>query len=78
MNAPAKDPFNGEKRVARKRTRVPASLATRLGRALSQRMYLIEREDRTDESGRISGSFTVLGSTGNVYTVVIGQVGVAT
>lgn len=45
----------------------PTQIQSRISRALSQRMFMI---DRTKES-RSRHLFRVLGSTGNVYTVVI-------
>jgi len=52
---------------ARSNRPTPTQIYTRTSRALSQRMYLI---DRTEDS-RSEHTFRVLGSTGNVYTVVI-------
>ena len=62
-----------EKRLKRMRTSFGAC-SERIGRALSQRLYLIKREDITrDEIGAIKASFVVLGSTGNVYNVTISR-----
>lgn len=40
-------------------------MSTRIERALSQRMYLIARQDKSE----LEKVFTVLGSIGNVYEV---------
>ena len=52
-----------------------AAAAARLERALSERLYLIERRDasETSPSGLVAlrHEFAVLGSTGNVYEVAI-------
>lgn len=62
-----------ETRGARFRSSCPKSLAERMDRALSQRLYLVQRQ--MDESNEIpvSCEFNVLGSTGNVYTVTIAK-----
>ena len=64
----------GEKRAARSRG-PSAAAATRLARALSERLYLIDRRDesKVSESGLMATRhvFAVLGSTGNVYQVAI-------
>ena len=50
----------------------PYGLSARVSRALSQRLYLVDSEalDCVQGPGR---SFKVLGSTGNIYTVTIGE-----
>ncbi|CAG8466805.1 22995_t:CDS:10 [Racocetra persica] len=56
-----------EKRQARVRTICSKKIKDRINRASSQRMYLIDRKEVED----LKKEFTVLGSTGNVYTVTI-------
>jgi hypothetical protein len=67
----------GEKRAARFRS-MSAAAAARMERALSERLYLIERRDESEcsPSGLLSlrHAFAVLGSTGNVYTVHVCRV----
>ena len=52
-----------------------AAAAARMERALSERLYLIERRDESEcsPSGLVAlrHAFAVLGSTGNVYSVSI-------
>jgi hypothetical protein len=63
-----------EKRAARERVPTAAS-AMRLHRAMSERLYLVERRDRSEVSASglvaLRLEFAVLGSTGNVYTVTL-------
>ena len=67
----------GEKRAAPFRSSSVAS-AQRLERAMSERLYLIERRDLSEvsQSGLVSlrVQFAVLGSTGNVYEVLVARV----
>ena len=70
-----------EKRAKLYRTRCPIALQERLERAATQRLYLIQQSEippicNNQEEKRVSEvvNFTVLGSTGNVYTVVLGLV----
>jgi Ring finger domain/SWIM zinc finger len=66
-----------EKRPGRFRTSCPQHLRDRMERAISQRLYLVERQepgilhDDDDDASCCSGNFVVLGSTGNVYTVTL-------
>ena len=59
-------PKTKEKRLERWRSHASQASSDRIGRALSQRMYLLEEEARGD--GRL---YKILGSTGNVYDVTI-------
>ncbi|CAG8475192.1 8084_t:CDS:2 [Diversispora eburnea] len=59
-----------EKRLARFRFVCSSATQDRIGRAVSQRMYMINRTEIND----LHQEFTVLGSIGNVYTVVITKV----
>ena len=67
-------PVTGEKRGARYRS-MSAAGAARIERALTERLYLIERRDvsTASESGLVAHrhEFAVLGSTGNAYEVAI-------
>ncbi|KZT69892.1 hypothetical protein DAEQUDRAFT_726214 [Daedalea quercina L-15889] len=57
-----------EKRAARYRAKCPQNILDRLDRVISQRFFLIDRHRNGDE---LREEFSVLGSTGNVYTVII-------
>ncbi|KAI5845434.1 hypothetical protein BZA05DRAFT_342557 [Tricharina praecox] len=59
-----------EQRRARFITHPPAYTVERLSRAMTQQMYILHRSGVT----ALRETFTVAGSTGNVYTVVIGAV----
>jgi SWIM zinc finger len=59
-----------EKRALRYRAACPAKLLERLERAETQRLYLVERNQTTETSC----DMVVLGSTGNVYNVHIGEI----
>lgn len=61
---------NPEKRLSKFRAQPNQDTLARIERALSQRLYLVDRhvgEDRQQQK------FAVLGSTGNIYDVVIRQ-----
>lgn len=60
------------KRPARERTHCPKTVMDRLDRAMSQRMFMIERVPCANAPNQVD-DFKVLGSTGNVYTVTIGN-----
>ena len=66
-----------EKRGARYRSSATGDILQRIRRALNQRLYLINQEDKSDTSSSssltptLSKHFAVLGSTGNVYNVII-------
>jgi len=60
-----------EKRLRAFRHSAPAGITDRIKRALSQRMYLVDRVgDANSDSER---KFRVLGSTGNLYDVTISR-----
>ena len=61
-----------EKRAARFRSSCPAGVEDRISRAISQRMYLVHQNDMSSP-GSLCRKYAVLGSTGNVYDVTIGQ-----
>jgi hypothetical protein len=58
-----------EKRPARFRSSPSVGTLDRIARARTQRMFLISRQDK----GELHKEFTVLGSVGNVYTVVVNE-----
>ncbi|KIR58743.1 hypothetical protein I314_05583 [Cryptococcus bacillisporus CA1873] len=60
------------KRPARERTHCPKAVMDRLDRAMSQRMLMIELVPCANAPNQVD-DFKVLGSTGNVYTVTIGN-----
>ncbi|KAG2386053.1 hypothetical protein C9374_003202 [Naegleria lovaniensis] len=60
-----------EKRKARFVSKPSIATKERIARALTQRLYLIERKNRVDN---LEEEFVVLGSTGNVYNVNICEV----
>ncbi|KAG7441567.1 uncharacterized protein BT62DRAFT_473049 [Guyanagaster necrorhizus] len=57
-----------EKRGAIFKKKCPQNILERLDRVIEQRFFMIDREHNGDE---LKETFKVLGSTGNVYTVVI-------
>lgn len=60
------------KRPARGRSHCPKTIMDRCDRAMSQRMFMIERVPYANAPNQVD-FFKVLGSTGNVYTVTIGN-----
>ncbi|OXH40507.1 hypothetical protein J008_01158 [Cryptococcus neoformans] len=64
------DPMH--KRPARVRSHCPQTIMDRCDRAMSQRMFMIERVSYVNVPNQVD-YFKVLGSTGNVYTVTIGD-----
>lgn len=65
---------DSEKRAVRYRSSCPSSLQERILRASTQRLYLIGRDDDDLPADRMSRNFTILGSTGNVYTVCLSKI----
>lgn len=66
-----------EKRLRRYRSRPTRKIQDRIDRAASQRLYLVHTEDgppQHPEHGGPSCKFSVLGSTGSLYTVVLSRV----
>ena len=61
-----------EKRLKRFRSSPPKNVRDRIERAKTQRMFLVQKGDTT--SGNLSCKFVVLGSTGNIYDVMIQQI----
>ncbi|KAK0448525.1 hypothetical protein EV421DRAFT_1782786 [Armillaria borealis] len=60
-----------EKRGAIFKKKCPQNILDRLDRVIEQRFFMIDRERDGDE---LKETFRVLGSTGNVYTVVIDHI----
>jgi len=66
-----------EKRSRRYRSSCPKSIEQRIVRSLTQRLFLIKRgefNDGTIDSNGCSCEFHILGSTGNIYDVIIRKV----
>lgn len=61
-----------EKRLARTRSSMNLDTMARVDRALTQRLYLLDQVD-ISRPGRLGRKYDVLGSTGNIYQVVIAQ-----
>ncbi|EJT98751.1 hypothetical protein DACRYDRAFT_118538 [Dacryopinax primogenitus] len=57
-----------EKRLARWKNSCPLKIQERVERVMTQRFYLVDRDREGDE---LKETFKVLGSTGNIYTVMI-------
>ena len=74
-------PAEGEKRGATARSTSSDNFTSRIARALSQPLFLVGRlradekqeDNNNDTSLFLTEAFTVLGSTGNVYTCTIGK-----
>ncbi|KAJ9119153.1 hypothetical protein QFC22_003644 [Naganishia vaughanmartiniae] len=69
--APKKSAEPAEKRPAKKRNKCPVAVADRAERVKEQRMFMVHRERDLEN---LRETCSVLGSTGNVYTVEFGQV----
>ncbi|KAK0462400.1 uncharacterized protein EV420DRAFT_1524548 [Desarmillaria tabescens] len=67
-NTPRQPKPKPEKRGAIFKKKCPQNILDRLDRVIEQRFFMIDRERDGDE---LKETFKVLGSTGNVYTVVI-------
>ncbi|KAN0125069.1 hypothetical protein V8E52_001621, partial [Russula decolorans] len=68
---PRKDPdATPEKRAAMFKKSCPKNIQDRVARVMSQRFFMINRRREGEE---LCEEFKVLGSTGNVYTVLIGR-----
>ncbi|KIJ59187.1 hypothetical protein HYDPIDRAFT_118776 [Hydnomerulius pinastri MD-312] len=64
----AADEEKPEKRGAITKKKCPNNILDRVDRVMSQRFFMI---DRRRKNGELREEFSVLGSTGNVYTVII-------
>ena len=63
-----------EKSAAVFRSRPSADVLARIGRALQQRLYLVDQRDHSSGTNGLCKEYVVLGSTGNVYNVNIGTI----
>ncbi|KAK5126349.1 hypothetical protein LTR85_010585 [Meristemomyces frigidus] len=70
----AKKPADEEKRLRRWRTHAPTSYQEVRDRALTQRMFALDRRRDTSNPGHPTETVSLAGTTGNVYTVVIDKV----
>lgn len=68
---PAKPKMPEEKRPARKRNTCPVTIRDRADRVREQRMYMVHR---ARDDANLKETCSILGSTGNVYTVEFGRV----
>ncbi|KAM0719604.1 hypothetical protein Q7P37_003734 [Cladosporium fusiforme] len=66
----AKKAEPGEKRMRRFRPKAPQAYLTIRERALTQRLYVVDRQRCTDNESP-SETVTLVGTTGNIYTVVV-------
>eukprot|EP01031_Cornospumella_fuschlensis_P025492 gene25492-30777_t len=62
-----------EKRAAPYKHTANADIRSRISRAVSQRMYMVNQEDLSNEEG-LCRKYAVLGSTGNVYDIKIERI----
>ena len=62
-----------EKRPGAFRKKPPQKYLERLERALSQRMFLLDRTSGQDENGYLMETFNLAGTTGNIYEVQISR-----
>ncbi|KAK4540845.1 hypothetical protein LTR36_008787 [Oleoguttula mirabilis] len=70
----AKKPKDEEKRLRRWRTHAPTSYQEVRDRALTQRMFALDRQRDTSNPDHPTETVSLAGTTGNVYTVVIDKV----
>jgi len=70
----AKKPEDEEKRLRRWRSHAPTSYLEIRDRALTQRMFALERQRDTSNPDHPTETISLAGSTGNVYTIVIDKV----
>lgn len=68
-----KDPNEpaSEKRLAMFKKKCPKSILERLDRVIAQRFFMVNRRR---EGNELREEFSVLGSTGNVYTVIVDKI----
>jgi hypothetical protein len=59
-----------EKRLRPFRSKASQKLQERIDRAYSQKLFLVQKELVED---KLEGNFVVLGSTGNIYKIIIGR-----
>jgi hypothetical protein len=64
----------GEKRMRRWRAHAPSAYREVRGRALTQRMFALDRVRSNDDPEHPSETISLAGTTGNVYSIVIDKV----
>lgn len=65
---------DGEKRLRRYRARPPSAYREVRDRALTQRMFALDRQRSNDNPDHPSETVSLAGTTGNVYTITIDKV----
>ncbi|KAK5689378.1 hypothetical protein LTR17_026295 [Elasticomyces elasticus] len=70
----ARKPKDEEKRLRRWRKHAPSSYLEVRDRALTQRMFCLDRQRDSTDSAHPTETISLAGSTGNVYTIVIDKV----
>ncbi|KAK0353726.1 hypothetical protein LTR91_019270 [Friedmanniomyces endolithicus] len=71
---PTKQPEDEEKRLRRWRKHAPTSYLEIRSRALTQRMFCLDRQRDTSNPSHPTETISLAGTTGNVYTIVIDKV----
>ncbi|KAK0856555.1 hypothetical protein LTR03_001292 [Friedmanniomyces endolithicus] len=71
---PIKKPQDEEKRLRRWRKHAPTSYLEIRSRALTQRMFCLDRQRDTSKPSHPIETISLAGTTGNVYTIVIDKV----
>jgi hypothetical protein len=69
-----KQPANEEKRLRRWRTHAPVSYHEIRSRALTQRMFVLDRQRDVAYAEHPIETIALAGTTGNVYTIIINKV----
>ncbi|KAH9819822.1 Ring finger domain [Teratosphaeria destructans] len=70
----AKNSKDEEKRLRRFRKHPPSTYLEVRDRALTQRMFVLDRERNSDNPGHPIETISLAGSTGNVYTIIVDKV----
>ncbi|KAK5114265.1 hypothetical protein LTR62_002516 [Meristemomyces frigidus] len=70
----AKRPKDEEKRLKRWRKQAPTTYLEVRNRALTQRMFALDRQRDTSNPGHPTETISLAGTTGNVYTIVVDKV----
>lgn len=65
---------DGRKRLRRWRASPPSAYREVRDRALTQRMFALDRQRSNDDSGCPTETISLAGTTGNIYTIVIDKV----
>ena len=72
--ANAKKPKDEERRLRRWRSHAPTAYTETRNRALTQRMFVLDRQRDTSNSEHPTETISLAGTTGNVYTIVVDKV----